>query len=160
MDKITFQPIGVINTPHKEPEGTPIQPPVSAARGTVEVFPEFIEGLKDIDGFSHLALLFHCHRAGDFKLLVEPFMDDTPRGVFATRAPSRPNSIGLSVVKLVEVKNNKLVVEGVDMLDKTPLLDIKPHVPAMEDRENIKTGWLEENIKNMPEVTDDGRFAE
>jgi tRNA-Thr(GGU) m(6)t(6)A37 methyltransferase TsaA len=159
LDEIKFKPIGKISTPHKKPEGTPIQPAVSDAKGTVELLPEFVEGLKDIDGFSHLVLLFHCHRAGNYKLIVEPFMDDTPRGVFATRAPSRPNSIGVSVVKLLKVKDNKLIVEGVDMLDGTPLLDIKPHVPAMVAEDEIKTGWLKENIKRMPEVTDDGRFT-
>jgi len=160
MEQITFNPVGIIHTPHKKPEGTPIQPPASDARGTVEIFPEFSKGLKDIEGFSHLELLFYCHRAGEHKLVVEPFMDETPRGVFATRAPSRPNSIGLSVVKLVGRDENILEVAGVDMLDETPLLDIKPHVPAMEESEEIRTGWLDENIKKMTSIRDDGRFTD
>ena len=160
MNKIVFQPIGIIHSPHKTPKGTPIQP--TAARGipgTVEIYSQFIEGFVDIDGFSHLILLYHFDRVTQTKLKVKPFLDDEVHGVFATRAPIRPNPIGLSIVRLVSVDENILHIEDVDILDGTPLLDIKPYVDKFDVRESENQGWLEKNVENLSEKTDDGRFV-
>ena len=162
MDKtVAFKPIGTIHSPFSDPKGTPIQPTAAVdVRGTVEVFDEYLPGLKDLDGFSHIILICHMHRAGKPRLLVKPFMDDTLRGVFAVRAPSRPNSIGLSVVRLDRIEGNMLYIRDVDLIDGTPLLDIKPFVPEFDHRKVTRTGWLQENIRKLNEITDDGRFAE
>ena len=136
-----MHPIGVIHTPFTDTSQVPIQASFSQATGQVEVFPEFSAGLQDIDGFSHLHLLYAFHHSLDYALRVKPFLDDQPRGLFATRHPSRPNPLGLSVVRLVSHTENILVVEGVDMFDGTPLLDIKPYVPDFDLRENVRTGW-------------------
>ena len=144
MDKITYKPIGKIKSPFKEPEGTPIQPPgAEGVEGKVELLPEYEDGLKDIEGFSHLILLYHCHLTGDFSLTNKPFMEDKEHGIFAIRAPSRPNSIGLSIVKLKKREGNILYIEDVDIVDGTPLLDIKPYVTDFDEREDVKIGWLE-----------------
>jgi tRNA-Thr(GGU) m(6)t(6)A37 methyltransferase TsaA len=142
--KINYRPIGIVHSPFKEGEGTPIQPSrAKGVRGTVEVFEDYVEGLADLDGFSHIILLCHLHRAKPYRLKVVPYLDDRERGLFATRAPSRPNPIGLSVVRLRAVKGNLLEIEEVDLLDGTPVLDIKPHVAEFDLRETIRTGWLE-----------------
>lgn len=160
MNEIIFTPIGIIHSPFKEPKGTPIQPSgASGVEGTVEVFPEYAEGLRDLDGFSHIILLYHFHLSKKSKLRVKPFMDDRPRGLFATRAPKRPNPIGISVVKLVKVDENILHIQDVDIVDGTPLLDIKPYVPDFDMREDVKIGWLETNIGKLPSAKDDGRFS-
>ncbi len=146
---IIYKPIGIIHTPFKEPKGTPIQP--SSGKGVkaqVEIFPEYKEGLKDLEGFSHIILIFHMHCVTEYSLLVIPYMDDKLRGVFATRAPKRPNPIGISVVRLVKIENNILYIEDVDMIDGTPLLDIKPYVREFEPEESIKIGWLKKRLKN------------
>lgn len=123
----------------------PIQPSrARGVRGAVVVFPEFAEGLADLDGFSHIILLTHLHRAKPYRLRVVPFLDTVERGLFATRAPSRPNPIGLSVVRLLKVDGNRLEVEDVDLLDETPVLDIKPYVPDFDRSVDIRLGWLEE----------------
>jgi tRNA-Thr(GGU) m(6)t(6)A37 methyltransferase TsaA len=156
---ILFHAIGVVRSPHKESAGTPIQP--AAARdvpATVEIFPEFAAGLKDLDGFSHIYLLCHFHKSGAFKLEVTPFLDNEPRGVFATRAPSRPNGIGLSIVRLERIEGTVLHVLDADFLDGTPVLDIKPYVPDFDRRENVRCGWLEGKLGRLDEVRDDGRF--
>jgi len=144
MEKITFRPIGRVYTPFKRPEGMPIQPAGAiGVEGRIEVEPEFEEGLKDLDGFSHIVLLYHFHKSEGYKLIVKPYMDETLRGVFATRAPKRPNSIGFSIVKLIKVEKNIVYIENVDMLNGTPLLDIKPFVPKFDLFDVKKTGWLE-----------------
>ncbi len=144
IEGIVYRSIGVIHTPFKELENMPIQPSGAAGvRGTVELFPEFADGLKDLDGFSHLILLYHFHESRGYKLIVTPFLDSEPRGVFATRAPKRPNPIGLSIVRLVQVRGYTLDIENVDILDGTPLLDIKPYVPEFDHQENCRIGWLE-----------------
>lgn len=141
---VEYSPIGVVHSPFLEREGTPIQPSRSnGASGTVDVFPEFVEGLSDLDGFSHIILLCHLHRSTGWRLKVVPFLDTEPRGLFATRAPCRPNPIGLSVVNLLAVEGHVLVIENVDLLDGTPVLDIKPYVGEFDDRTNVRTGWLE-----------------
>jgi len=137
-----LQPIGVIHTPFASPSEVPIQAARSAAVGRVEVYPEYAAGLVDLDGFSHIILVYWFHRASDFSLTVQPFLDDQPHGLFATRYPARPNPIGLSVVELVAVEDCTLQVRGVDVLDGTPLLDIKPFVPQFDHREGARVGWL------------------
>ena len=155
----TYIPIGIINSPFKEPKGTPIQP--RAARGiegTVEIFPEYEKGLKDIEGFSHIILICHFHLSKTYSLKVQPFIDNNLRGLFATRAPARPNPIGLSIVRLVKVKGNKLHIRDIDIVDGTPLLDIKPYIPEFSSEDIIKKGWLENNIVKLSDSKDDGRF--
>lgn len=138
----------------------PIQPAGAAGvEGTVEVFPQYDDGLKDLDGFSHLILLYHLHRSKDFKLHVVPFLDSISRGVFATRAPKRPNPIGLSVIKLQKIQGSILYVENVDILDGTPLLDIKPYIPDFDEQAEVRAGWLEETRKEVSKKKSDKRFT-
>jgi tRNA-Thr(GGU) m(6)t(6)A37 methyltransferase TsaA len=166
MAKIVYEPIGVIRSPFKQPRGTPIQPPAAAGiEGTVELNPAYAAGLKDLDGFSHIILIYHFHLSGPYALRVQPFMDDEPHGVFAVRAPTRPNAIGLSVVRLVSVEGNLLRVENVDVVDGTPLLDIKPYVPQFDvphdvpSAGEVRTGWLGRNVEKLATARDDGRFT-
>jgi tRNA (adenine37-N6)-methyltransferase len=159
-NSILYTPIGVIHSPFKESNGTPIQPvaaPDSVA--TVEVFTDYIEGLKDIEGFSHLILIFHMHLIKNPQLRVIPFLDTEEHGVFATRAPGRPNPIGFSVVKLEKTNNNILHITGIDIIDGSPLLDIKPFVPAFDVRQADKTGWLKKINDKISAIKDDGRFC-
>lgn len=159
--EVVYRPIGVIRTPFKSPRGTPIQPPAArGVRGTVVVYPEYAAGLKDLDGFSHVILVYHFHLVKSYRLLVVPFLDSEARGVFATRAPARPNPIGISVVKLLEVRGNVLHVEDVDVVDGTPLLDIKPYVPHFDGRPHARIGWLERRVARLRAARDDGRFVE
>jgi len=132
-EKIQYTPIGIIRTPFKKPEGTPIQPPGSEGiEGKVFVKPKYTEGLTDLEGFSHAILLYHFHLPNHPSLMVRPFLDDTKRGVFATHASSRPNPIGMSVVKIIKRWDNILFIENVDIVDNTPLLDIKPYFPEFD----------------------------
>jgi tRNA-Thr(GGU) m(6)t(6)A37 methyltransferase TsaA len=157
--KITFAPIGIIHSPFTEPEDMPIQPAgASGVKGTVEVFEDFDSGLKDLDGFSHIILLYHFHRSHSFNLHVVPFMDSEPRGLFATRAPKRPNPIGLSVVQLDKIEDGVLHIQNVDILDGTPLLDIKPYVPEFDAQREVRTGWLEKARKTVSNRKSDDRF--
>jgi tRNA-Thr(GGU) m(6)t(6)A37 methyltransferase TsaA len=159
LDPLLCHPIGVIHTPFKELENMPIQPSGAAGiRGTVDLYSEFAEGLKDLDGFSHLILLYQFHESRGCKLSVTPFLDSEPRGVFATRAPKRPNPIGLSIVRLVQIRGCSLDVENVDILDGTPLLDIKPYVPEFDHEENCRIGWLEKARGKVRNKRSDKRF--
>jgi tRNA-Thr(GGU) m(6)t(6)A37 methyltransferase TsaA len=142
-----MKPIGVIHTPFTDKQQTPIQPTRSQAVGQVEVFPEFADGLQDLEGFSHIILLYVFHQSNGYTLQVKPFLDDQLRGLFATRYPCRPNPIGLSVVRLLARQDNILDIEGVDVLDGTPLLDIKPYVPDFDVRNGTRTGWYETRKK-------------
>jgi len=160
MNKIIIQPIGVIHTPHNDIKDMPIQP--LAAQGiaaTIELNPAYTSGLKDLDGFSHITLVYHFHKIKEFELQVIPFMDNEKRGIFACKAPKRPNAIGISTVKLVKIENNILHIEEADMLDGTPLIDIKPFYPRYDNRENVKIGWLEAN-NDLPtdKLKSDDRF--
>ena len=139
--EIVMRPIGVIHSPFADPRQTPIQPTRSDAVGQVEVYPEFAPGLQDVDGLSHLILLYAFHRSSGYSLHVTPFLDDQPRGLFSTRYPARPNPIGLSIVRLLSRQDNILQIEGIDVLDGTPLLDIKPYVPDFDIRQDVQTGW-------------------
>ena len=159
MQEIIYKPIGIIHSPFKEAKGTPIQPGAAKAiEGTIEVYPEYRKALLDLEGFSHIIILFHCHLVNGYRLQVIPYMDNMERGIFATRAPIRPNPIGLSIVNLIKIHNGKLSVRGIDIIDGTPLLDIKPYVPEFDRREVIKIGWLENKINKLSETTDDNRF--
>ncbi|MDH5440125.1 MAG: tRNA (N6-threonylcarbamoyladenosine(37)-N6)-methyltransferase TrmO [Candidatus Bathyarchaeota archaeon] len=161
MKEIRYKPIGVIQSPHKKPLGTPIQPRAAEnVDGTVEIFPEYVEGLKDLDGFSHVILVYHFHLSKGLSLRVKPYMDDESHGIFATRAPPRPNPIGISVVRLIGVEGNILHIKDVDIVDGTPLLDIKPYVPEFDVRNVEKIGWLEKNVNGILTTRDDGRFTE
>ena len=160
-DVFQFRQIGVINTPFREKKGTPIQGYLAPeSSGTVEVFPEYAEGLKDIEGFSHIVLLYCFHMSEGYKLLATPFLDDVERGVFAIRAPRRPNPIGLTTVRLAKREGNILHVSGVDMLDGSPLLDIKPYVPEFDHFDDIRRGWLEGHLDRPDRTHADDRFSE
>ena len=141
---IEYRPIGVVHSPFSETKDAPTQPKrAKGVRGTVEIFPEFVDGLSDLEGFSHIVLLCHLHLSTGFRLKVVPYLDTEVRGVFATRSPSRPNPIGLSVVTLVEVKDNTLFVEDIDLLEGTPVIDIKPYVGELEAHNGVRRGWLD-----------------
>ncbi len=147
MNKIEYTPIGLIHSSFATPDVAPIQPAMSeGAEGTVDIFAEYAEGLADLDGFSHVVLLYHFHLSEGYSLKVKPFLDDTLRGVFATRAPHRPNSIGLSIVKLLRVEGTTLYIKNVDIVDNTPLLDIKPHVPDFARQRHARIGWLADKL--------------
>jgi len=139
--EFTFTPIGVIHSPFHEKDQTPIQPTRSTARGTIEVLPEFAEGLEGVEGFSHIILLYIFHQSNGYDLKVKPFLDDQLHGLFATRYPRRPNRLGLSIVELVGRDGPRLEIAGVDVLDGTPLLDIKPYVPEFDIRDVSRVGW-------------------
>lgn len=157
---IIFWPIGTVNSPFKEPPGTPIQPGADPdTRGTVEIFPEYREGLQDLEGFSHLILVYYFHLSQKFSLKVKPFLDDRQRGLFATRAPARPNPIGLSVVRLEKIDGTRLHIREVDIVDGTPLLDLKPYVPRFDSRAEATSGWMAQNLGRLERVRDDGRFV-
>ena len=157
---IIYHPIGVIRSPFVGTERMPIQPTSRAsAPGRAEVFPQYAEGLRDLDGFSHLILVYHLHEVGRVALTVTPFLGDRDRGVFATRAPTRPNPIGLSVVELVRVEGNELHLAKVDVLDGTPLLDIKPYVPEFDQPQDVRSGWVASASGRVETTRSDGRFA-
>ena len=160
MDPIQYHPIGIIHTPHKTTEGTPIQP--TGARGvggSIEILPEYTAGLADLAGFSHIFILYHFHLSKKFSMKVKPFLDDQKRGLFATRAPSRPNPIGLSVVRLIGITNGNLQIQDVDVVDGTPLLDIKPYVPEFDVHKVDRIGWIGNKTGGVGQVVDDGRFS-
>ncbi len=145
MATLSFSPIGTIYTPHTTLQNMPIQPfSAKGIRGKIVLDKAYTTGLRDLDGFSHITLLYHFHKVEDYKMLVTPFMDKQKRGLFATRAPKRPNPIGLSTVKLINIQNNELIIEDVDMLNETPLLDIKPFFSKFDNRETSKSGWLDD----------------
>ncbi len=158
---VTYEPIGVIETPFDSPVDMPIQPPgATEVTGTVELAPAYAAGLQDLDGFSHCLLVYHFHAMdGDEQTLTpEPFLDDTTHGVFATRAPCRPNPIGYSVVAIEGRDETQLTVSGIDVVDDTPLLDIKPFVPAFDVPAETTTGWLEETSAAVTDQQADDRF--
>lgn len=159
MDRVTFNPIGVIHTPFKELSGIPIQPPGAVGvGGTVEVFEEYVEGVKDLDGFSHIILLFHFHESEGCKLRVRPFLEDEIHGVFAVRAPKRPNPIGISIVRLLNVEGNLLTIDNPDMVNDTPLLDIKPYIPDFDAYPDAVSGWQEKHKGKVRKHKSDDRF--
>ena len=148
--KIVYKPIGVIHSPFKNTDETPTQPSRSkGSRGTVELFEEYAEGLSDLDGFSHIILLCHMHESKDFRLKVVPHLDTEIRGLFATRSPNRPNPIGLSLVKLIGIEDKTLTFEGVDFIDGTPVLDIKPYLPNFDSYPDAEVPeWVRRHLNS------------
>ncbi len=160
MAEIAYRPIGVVHSSFREPQGTPIQPTAAKdTQGTIEIYPEYAEGLKDLEGFSHITLIYHFHKAKKTALKVKPYMDDKLHGVFATRAPARPNPIGISTVQLLKIEGNTLHIRNLDILDGTPLLDIKPYIPEFDAHKTEKRGWLKQHIHKLPKTKDNGRFT-
>lgn len=160
-NKVEFDYIGVIHTPFTEIADMPIQPGgAKSVSGTLVIDPDFEEGLADLDGFSHIYVIYHLHKARPYHLTVTPFLDTSPHGLFATRAPNRPNPIGLSIVRLAAVNGNVLTIENVDMLDGTPVLDIKPYVSFFDSQEDIKVGWLTGKAGRAGTIRTDNRFDE
>ena len=159
-EKICYQPIGIIHTPFHDPAGMPIQPVGGEEiTGTIEVFSDFAAGLKDIEGFTRIILVYHFHRSTASRLEVVPFLDTRPHGVFATRAPGRPNPIGFSIVQLLKREGSCLLVSGIDILDGTPLLDIKPYVPLCDAFTNGRTGWFPKAPSRVNHARSDDRFT-
>ena len=156
---ISFNPIGIIHSPFHTLEDMPIQPTSQASQpGMVEIYPQYLEALKDLGGFSHIYLLYHLHRVAGTKLTVTPFLDTKPRGLFATRAPCRPNPIGISLVQLDRIEDNRLHIVRLDILDQTPLLDIKPYIPEFEPQENVRIGWVDQARGQVRTRKSDKRF--
>lgn len=160
-DKLTYSPIGIVHSPFRTLEEMPIQPlGAPGVSGTIEIAAELAAGLKDLEGFSHLWVIYHFHRSGPARLKVTPFLDHRPRGIFATRAPVRPNPLGLSLVELLGIDGNRLHIGGVDLLDGTPVLDIKPYVAAFDQAPTAKSGWLEGVVHRAHRVRADARFKD
>jgi tRNA-Thr(GGU) m(6)t(6)A37 methyltransferase TsaA len=156
---IQYHPIGMIHSPYQSLVGMPIQPSgAEGVRGRIILDSQFVSGLQDLEGFSHLILIYHFHRSLDHSLVVQPFLDEVPHGVFATRAPRRPNPIGFSVVRLISIQSDIIEIENVDILDGTPLLDIKPYIPGIDQPETVRIGWLEGKVENFGEKKSDDRF--
>ncbi|HJJ43308.1 MAG TPA: tRNA (N6-threonylcarbamoyladenosine(37)-N6)-methyltransferase TrmO [Methanocorpusculum sp.] len=159
QNMIQFTPIGCVHSPHQDLAGMPIQPPAAKQfSGTIEIYPEFLDGLKDIEGFTRLMLIYHLHKSAGCNLTVKPFLDTQSHGVFATRVPKRPNAIGFSVVRLLKREGDLLHIGEVDILDGTPLLDIKPYVPAFDAYQNERYGWFEGKLTDIEAARSDDRF--
>jgi tRNA-Thr(GGU) m(6)t(6)A37 methyltransferase TsaA len=160
IEPVTFRPIGVIRTPFTESEGMPIQATAAiGVAGRIDLDPDLVEGLEGLDGFSHLTLLYHLHLVSEPRLTVMPFLDNQPHGIFATRSPARPNPIGVSTVRLIAIAGSSLTIEDVDMVDGTPLLDIKPYVPAFDQRDGVRIGWFEGRLEALQQARADDRFG-
>jgi tRNA (adenine37-N6)-methyltransferase len=158
--KMFYKQIGIVHSPFKKTEGMPIQPPSGKGiKGKVTVFPEYSEGLADLDGFSHIYLIYHFHLSRGYSLKVTPFLDNKLRGVFATRAPKRPNQIGISIVRIIQVKQNIIHIMDIDIVDGTPLLDIKPYVPEFDVKIVNKYGWYKGKKKESFTKRADNRFS-
>jgi len=159
MSDVNYKSIGIIHSPFKEVEGMPIQPSgAPGIKGTVQVFAQYSAGLKDLDGFSHIILIYHFHLSKGYALETRPYMEEETHGIFAMRAPARPNPIGISVVRLVEIEGLILHIEDVDIVDGTPLLDIKPYVPDFDWREVERIGWLSGKSNRAREQKADTKF--
>ena len=161
--QISMQQLATIHTPFKTLANMPVQPcGAKESIATIEFKKIYQDGLKDLDGFSHVYLIYYFHKVQNHQLEVVPFNDktNTQRGVFSTRTPKHPNSIGISLVELVKVKNNIVYVKGVDILDNTPLLDIKPYIPEFDQTcTTIRTGWMHSSAKEVAKVRSDNRFC-
>ena len=163
MNSVKYEPIGIIHSPYQDLHGMPIQPiGAQGVKGKIELKSEYIEGLKDLEGFSHIILLYHLHLCNGHSLKVKPFLDTEKRGIFATRAPKRPNPIGLSVVRLEKIEGNIIHISNVDIVDGTPLLDIKPYIPHFDKNEDetIAIGWFEDKHHEANSKRSDKRFVD
>ena len=162
MTSIKFKSIGIIHSPFKNLEGMPIQPiGARGIKGEIHLNGEYEEGLKDLIGFSHIILIYHLHLSKGYSFRVKPFIDKVKRGVFATRAPKRPNPIGISVVRLENIEGTKIYISDVDIIDGTPLLDIKPYIPNFDNRDDeIRIGWLEEKQDKAVDKRSDRSFID
>jgi tRNA (adenine37-N6)-methyltransferase len=159
LPEIRYHPIGIVHSPFKKREGTPIQSVASGeTEAIIEIFPEYLEGLADLENFSHIYVLYHLHLIREKKLTVVPFLDTKPHGIFATRSPARPNPIGLSVVCLEKISGNNIYIKNIDILDGTPVLDIKPYVSRFDVFKTTNNGWLADNFRKIRKQRDDGRF--
>jgi tRNA-Thr(GGU) m(6)t(6)A37 methyltransferase TsaA len=160
MDPITYTPIGLVHSPFTTLEGMPLQTIAArGVRGSIELDPDFREGLRDLEAFSHLILLTHLHRMVGYALEVTPYLDDRTHGIFATRSPRRPNPLGLSVVRLIAIEDGILLIEDVDVVDGTPLLDLKPYVPAFDARETERIGWFAGRVDRVHTTRSDDRHG-
>ncbi|MFH0780527.1 MAG: tRNA (N6-threonylcarbamoyladenosine(37)-N6)-methyltransferase TrmO [Pseudomonadota bacterium] len=157
---ISYSPIGYFRSPYTEVRGMPIQPiGAENVEGYIEVLPEFSAGLKDLEGFSHVFVLYHLHRIQGYELMIQPFLDTKRHGVFATRSPKRPNPIGLSIMQLKEVSGFNVFLKGIDVLDRTPVVDIKPYVADFDRCNADRFGWFEGKSGNATHHRSDERFA-
>jgi tRNA-Thr(GGU) m(6)t(6)A37 methyltransferase TsaA len=160
MDPIIYTPIGVIHSPFTSTVGMPVQSVAAGGiAGTIELDPQFLDGLADLEEFSHLILLTHLHQMSGYALRVVPYMDERSHGIFATRSPRRPNPIGLSIVRLNAIIGSTLHIEEVDVVDGTPLLDLKPFVPTIDNRQTDRIGWFADRLDRMPSTRSDERFT-
>lgn len=160
MEKVTYEPIGIIHSKYKKKEGVPIQGVLSKnSNGKIEIFPQYQDGLKDLEKFSHIILIYHFHLATKYSLLAKPFLEEKEHGIFACRAPKRPNPIGISVVKLEKVIGNIVYISECDIIDGTPLLDIKPYVSKFDIRDDVKDGWLTGKLEDVKEHKADDRYT-
>jgi len=157
---IVYRPIGVIHSPFRDQEGMPIQP-AGAQRtpGWVEINDDYVGGLRNLEGFSHIILLYHFHLSDGYDLELTPFLDNAKRGLFATRAPRRPNPIGLSIVRLVGIEGKTIKIEDIDVVDGTPLLDIKPYIPAFDVITDATSGWVQGKEGRVRDIRADDRFS-
>ncbi len=161
LKKVEMSIIGMISTPHKTIANIPIQS-VGAEEfvGIIELEPQLMEALEGLEGFSNLILLYHLHLSNGYKIRVKPFMDDKEHGLFATRSPKRPSPIGMSTVELLKIEGNKIWFKGADMLDGTPLIDIKPFFRQVDNRPNAVSGWLDSKDDDLAtKHRSDDRFA-
>jgi tRNA-Thr(GGU) m(6)t(6)A37 methyltransferase TsaA len=157
--EMKFKAIGIIHSPYKTVENMPVQTSASKnVEAEIEIFDQYKEGLSDLDGFSHIYVIFFLNMVREPKLKVIPFLDTVERGIFATRSPARPNPVGLSLAELVSVKGNRIIIRGVDMLDGSPVIDIKPYVPDFEICDNVKKGWFEGKTHKAEGILSDERF--
>ena len=160
MEIFFYRPIGIVKSNYNSKISMPIQPSSAEnSKGVIEIDPEYINGLIDLDGFSHIIVIYHFHESEGFNLITKPFLDDKTHGVFATRAPKRPNNIGLSVLKLNKIVQNKLFVENVDILNQTPVLDIKPYIPQFNNADDVTIGWIEKSKEQIKSKKSDKRFS-
>lgn len=161
MKKISYNPIGIIHSPHVKIKGTPIQPVAAKGiKGSIEIFEEYKDGLKSLDLFSHIILIYAFNKIKKTQLITKPFLDEQEHGIFAVRAPTRPNKIGISIVRLEKITDKTLHIRDIDILDNTPLLDIKPFVPEFDNRENANSGWINKKESEIETRRDDGRFKD
>lgn len=157
--EIIVEPIAYARSKYKSLENMPIQPKGCCEDAEIEVLADYMPGLKDLEGFSHIYLLTFFHQCSQTKLVVTPFMDTVERGVFATRSPARPNHLGLSIVKIKSIKDNIITIEGCDLLDGTPILDIKPYIENFDHPQNSTSGWMTQSKDEVAQKRSDNRFV-